>query len=93
MLEFLENTARKVRKALEAAAQQPGGPGMGDEVEMGADGTPTKHIDKLAEDVVIRELEKHNASEAARKYGIHVTTLYRHKPYIEWRKLQKGNKP
>lgn len=31
-----------------------------------------------------------SVAEASETAGVHRSALYRHKPYIEWRKLNKG---
>lgn len=37
--------------------------------------------------------ENKTVAEACKIAKIHFSALYRHKPYIEWRKSQKGSKP
>lgn len=52
---FLHQAARRVAETCQREMNRRG-PGVGDEVGMGADGTPTKFIDKVAEDVILETL-------------------------------------
>lgn len=53
--------------------------------------TPSKLVQEAFKDLVESKAKEPDvtAAEAARAHGIHVTTLYRHKPYQDWRKSMK----
>lgn len=58
-------------------------------------GTKPNGNTKDAFDLILRYRSKGmnmTAKEAADIFNIHVTTLYRYKPYQDWRKSMKGNK-
>lgn len=59
MLEFI-HCCEEMAEILECAiADHIGNPSGGNIVRMGADGTPTKRIDEIAEDVIIEYLQSH----------------------------------
>lgn len=58
-MQFLDSCAEMADMVEEAISGLPGNPSASAFVGMGADGTPTKYIDKVAEDVIFEYLRDH----------------------------------